>query len=66
FIVIKREYLTRVRKKSFIVMTIAAPLLLVSFYGIIFYFIVNKDIGEPLRKIYVIDQWRSSIKLERF
>lgn len=31
--VIKREYLTRVKKKSFIIMTLLAPLLIVGFYG---------------------------------
>jgi ABC-2 type transport system permease protein len=54
-LVIKREYLTRVRKKSFIVMTIAAPLLLVAFYGIIFYFALNRDIGDSEKRIYVVD-----------
>lgn len=56
FLVIKREYLSRVRKKSFIVMTIAAPLLLVAFYGIIFYFAVNRDIGDSEKRIYVSDK----------
>lgn len=55
-LVIKREYLTRVRKKSFIVMTIAAPLLISAFYGIIIYFAVNKDIGDTKKEIYVADQ----------
>jgi len=54
-LVIKREYLTRVRKKSFIIMTIAAPLLLVAFYGIIIYFAVNKDMGDTNKRIYVVD-----------
>ncbi len=31
--VIKREYLTRVKKKSFIIMTLLAPLLIVAFYA---------------------------------
>lgn len=54
-LVIKREYLTRVRKKSFIIMTIAAPLLISAFYGIIIYFAINKDIGESEKRIYVAD-----------
>jgi ABC-2 type transport system permease protein len=54
-LVIKREYLTRVRKKSFIIMTIATPLLLSFFYGIIIYFAVNKDIGDSEKRIYVAD-----------
>lgn len=55
-LVIKREYLTRVRKKSFIIMTIAAPLLISAFYGIIIYFAINRDIGESEKRIYVADQ----------
>lgn len=56
FLVIKREYLSRVRKKSFIIMTIAAPLLISAFYGIIIYFAINRDIGESEKRIYVADQ----------
>ncbi len=56
FLIIKREYLSRVRKKSFILMTILAPLLVVAFYGIIFYFALNKDVGESKKSIYVSDK----------
>lgn len=56
FLVTKREYITRVRKKSFIVMTIAAPSLLVLFYGVIIYFAVNRDIGATKKDIYVSDE----------
>jgi ABC-2 type transport system permease protein len=56
FLVVRREYLTRVRKKSFIIMTIVAPLLISAFYGIIIYFAVNKDIGDTQKQIYVSDQ----------
>lgn len=55
-LVLKREYLTRVRKKSFMVMTILAPLLLVSFYGVIIYFAVNRDIGDNEKRVYVVDE----------
>ena len=55
FLIVKREYLTRVRKKSFMVMTILAPLLVVTFYGIIFYFAINKDVGESKKRFYVSD-----------
>jgi ABC-2 type transport system permease protein len=55
-LVIKREYLTRVRKKSFIIMTIAAPLLISAFYGIIIYFALNKDMGDSEKQIYVADK----------
>lgn len=56
WLVTKREYTTRVRKKSFVIMTIAAPLLMVLFYGIIIYFSINKDIGSSTKNIYVSDK----------
>ena len=55
FLVTKREYLSRVRKKSFIVMTLLAPMLIVLFYGLIFYFALNRDIGADKKKVYVSD-----------
>lgn len=55
YLISKREYLTRVRKKSFIIMTLLSPLMIVTFYGFIFYFSINKDLGESSKKIIVID-----------
>ncbi|MBP9186173.1 MAG: ABC transporter permease [Bacteroidia bacterium] len=55
-LVTQREFITRVRKKSFIIMTLAAPMLIVLFYGLIFYFAINKDIGATKKSIYVSDQ----------
>ena len=37
-LIIQREYLSRVKKKSFIVMTLLTPLLIACFYGMMFYF----------------------------
>ncbi|GGH38194.1 ABC transporter permease [Dyadobacter endophyticus] len=37
FLVIRREYLVRVKKKSFLVMTVLGPLLFVAFYGTVFW-----------------------------
>ncbi len=37
-LIIQREYLSRVKKKSFIVMTLLTPLLIAAFYGMMFYF----------------------------
>lgn len=54
-LVIQREYLTRVRKRSFLIMTLLAPLLISLFYGIIIYFAVNRDIGDSAKTIYVED-----------
>lgn len=53
FLVLKREYLTRVRKKSFIVMTILGPLLIGAFYGFIGWTAMS---SISLKKIEVIDQ----------
>lgn len=56
WLVTSREYTTRVRKKSFIIMTLAAPLLMVLFYGVIIYFTINKDIGSSTKNIFVSDK----------
>lgn len=53
WLIIEREYLTRVRKKTFIVMTILGPLLIASFYGIIFWTAASS--GEE-KNILVIDE----------
>lgn len=37
-LIIQREYLSRVKKKSFIVMTLLTPVLIATFYGLMFYF----------------------------
>ncbi|OJV16643.1 MAG: ABC transporter permease [Dyadobacter sp. 50-39] len=37
FLVIRREYLVRVKKKSFLVMTVLGPLLFVAFYATVFW-----------------------------
>ncbi len=52
-IIIKREYLVRVRKKSFIVMTLLAPALLAAFYGAIIWAAVG---STSQKKVAVIDQ----------
>ncbi len=56
FLIAKREFLTRIKKKSFLVMTLVSPLLILLFYGLIFYFSVNKSIGEEAKNIAVVDQ----------
>ena len=53
FLVLKREYLTRVRKKSFIVMTILGPLLIGAFYGFIGWTAMS---SISLKKVEVIDE----------
>jgi ABC-2 type transport system permease protein len=55
FLVCEREYLSRVRKRSFILMTILTPLLIIGFYGIIIYININREIGEEEKMILVAD-----------
>jgi ABC-2 type transport system permease protein len=52
-IIIKREYLTRVRKKSFIIMTILAPLLMAAIIIVPTLIMVNQD--QDFKKIAVIE-----------
>ncbi len=53
FLVVKREYLTRVRKRSFIVMTLLTPILFASLVGALLW-IATTDQGEQ-KIITVID-----------
>lgn len=53
FLIIKREYLVRVRKKSFIIMTILGPVLIFGFYAIIGWAAVS-SINQ--KKIAVVDE----------
>lgn len=52
-LIIQREYLTRVKKKSFIVMTILGPILMV---GLVFAQFWIKMIPEEKQKIIVVDE----------
>lgn len=53
-LIIGREYLTRVRKKSFIVLTILVPLLVVGMYASIFYFAITGN--REVRYVTVLDE----------
>ena len=53
YLIIKREYLVRVRKKSFIIMTILGPVLIFAFYAIIGWAAVS-SINQ--KKIEVVDE----------
>ncbi|MBO6795151.1 MAG: ABC transporter permease [Balneolaceae bacterium] len=54
FLVLKREYLTRVRTKSFILSTLLTPLAFIVFMGIMIYVSISE--GEVTRTVAVIDQ----------
>ncbi|WP_080056774.1 ABC transporter permease [Spirosoma aerolatum] len=53
FLIIKREYLVRVRKRSFIVMTILGPVLIFGFYAIIGWAAIS-SINQ--KKVAVVDE----------
>lgn len=56
WLVTRREYLSRVKKKSFIIMTLLGPLLIALFYGLIFWVMYNEKTKETARVIQVIDE----------
>ena len=53
FLIIKREYLVRVRKKSFLVMTVLGPLLIAAFYGLAGWAAIS---SIDQKKIEVVDE----------
>ena len=54
-LIIQREYLSRVKKKSFIVMTLLTPLIVAVFYGMMFYF-SYKGVSGTHNKIAVVSE----------
>lgn len=55
WLVVAREYITRVRKKSFLVMTLLGPVLMALFYGFILYVSINQDEVDSAKSILVAD-----------
>ena len=55
WIITLREYLTRVKKRSFIIMTLLGPLLLAGFYGGIAWITMNKNVGASEKQIVIVD-----------
>lgn len=53
-LIIQREYLTRVRKKAFILMTLFVPALISILFAVLAY--VIKDQSQTAHKVYVIDE----------
>lgn len=53
-IIIRREFSTRVRKKSFVVLTLVVPILMVLFYAFLMWILLKDDSQE--RNIAVINQ----------
>ena len=54
FLIIQREYITRVRKKAFIVMTLLVPLLIAGMYGTIFYLASNNN--QTVHTVNLVDE----------
>ena len=57
-LIIQREYLSRVKKKSFIVMTFLVPLLFIGMYAVIGYMMINKDELSDKQTVVVVDETR--------
>jgi len=57
-LIIRREYLSRVKKKSFIIMTFLTPLIIAGFYGLIIYF-SYKGISDKTDKIAVVNEHKT-------
>ena len=55
-LIIKREYLTRVRKRSFIIMTILGPLLMAAIYIIPIMLALNSSSGSQNIRVAVVDE----------
>lgn len=51
-----REYTSRVRKKSFVVMTLLGPFLLAAFYGGIIWLAVSDTRSNEVKHIHVLDE----------
>jgi ABC-2 type transport system permease protein len=55
-LIIQREYLSRVKKKSFIVMTFLGPVLIAAMYAFAIFLAVNSDEMSDKKKIVVCDE----------
>lgn len=53
-LIIKREFLAKVRNKSFIIMTILSPLLIVALFALVVF--LNQKNSEDVRKIAFVDE----------
>ncbi|MCY4781377.1 ABC transporter permease [Sphingobacterium sp. UT-1RO-CII-1] len=60
FLIIQREYLSRVRKRSFILTTFLVPLFFIGMYAGVF-FLTKKSFEDTFAHVYVIDQEGSII-----
>jgi len=57
WIIIKREYLTRVKKRSFLLTTLLAPLLILGFYAMLIFLVSSGASGASSKKtIAIVDE----------
>lgn len=56
FLVIQREYLARVKKKSFLIATILTPLIFPAIMGVFVWIALEEQDGQSLRIVEVIDE----------
>jgi len=54
-LIIQREYLSRVKKKSFILMTLLTPVIIAGFYGLMIYFSINSA-SDTISRIAVVNE----------
>lgn len=52
FLILKQEYLKRVKKKSFIILTILMPFLIAGVYGLVIYFTIKDDTEKRTIAVY--------------
>src|SRR5436190_24016614 len=55
-LIIQREYLSRVKKKSFIVMTFLVPILFIGMFVLVGYLVAKQNELGDLKKIEVVDE----------
>ena len=55
-LIIQREYLSRVKKKSFIWMTILVPALFIGMYAFLGYLLAKGDEMGDIKKVLVVDE----------
>ncbi|MDA0931644.1 MAG: ABC transporter permease, partial [Bacteroidetes bacterium] len=53
-LIVQREYWTRVRKKSFVIMTLLGPLLVSIFYGFLIWVSMAEE--TPTYRVLVLDE----------
>ncbi len=56
WVILQREYFSRVKKKSFLIMTVLGPVLIGLFYGVIGFIMTRDTSGDEVRVVAVRDE----------